>query len=232
MTDTTASRAMRAALAALLISASGLAHAQSVPIIQPGAPGKASKVLTAEQATKLAEASYTASDVAFMQHMILHHQQALDMAVLVKDRTKPRSWSTSLAASRRQADEIGFMKDWLSSPASLRKIPDEGPWRAHAPQMKGMASPDQMKALLLPRCEFDPIPDPDDRPSRRPVDMSKSCSTRMAPPRSRPVPVCQRHRHRTDRRDRADGQAAGRPFRRSSIRPCRRFDNAAKRSSI
>ena len=39
--------------------------------------------LTADQATKLAQASYTASDVAFMQHMIVHHEQAVEMAVLL-----------------------------------------------------------------------------------------------------------------------------------------------------
>ena len=64
-------RASGALLSALLLGTSGLALAQNVPIVQPGAPGQASKTLTAEQATKLAQASYTASDVTFMQHMIV-----------------------------------------------------------------------------------------------------------------------------------------------------------------
>ena len=71
MTDTATRAAARAVVAALLLSASGLAHAQSVPIVQPGAPGKASRTLSADEATKLAQASYTPSDVAFMQHMIV-----------------------------------------------------------------------------------------------------------------------------------------------------------------
>jgi uncharacterized protein (DUF305 family) len=158
MNDTTASRAMRAALAALMLSASGLAHAQSVPIIQPGAPGKASKVLTAQEATKLAEVSYTASDAQFMQHMILHHQQALDMAVLVKDRTNTKELvdiAGRIEAS--QADEIAFMKDWLTSrgePAQDPKMKGHGAHLHH--MMKGMASPDQMKALAAAKgVEFD-----------------------------------------------------------------------------
>ena len=75
MTDTAHRGAARAAFAALLLSTSGVAYAQTVQIVQPGAPGQASKTLTAEQAVKLAQASYTSSDAAFMQHMIVHHQQ-------------------------------------------------------------------------------------------------------------------------------------------------------------
>ena len=81
MINASSLRASGALFSALLLSASGVAYAQSVPIVQPGAPGQASKKLTAEEATKLAQSRYTASDVAFMQHMIVHHQQALDMAM-------------------------------------------------------------------------------------------------------------------------------------------------------
>ena len=114
MTDLTAARASRAVLAALLLSASGIAHAQSVPIVQPGAPGKASKTLSAEQATKLAQASYTAEDATFMQHMIVHHQQAVEMAKLVKDRTNtPEIVTIAGRIESSQADEITFMQTWL-----------------------------------------------------------------------------------------------------------------------
>ena len=82
MTKTLTLRAPGVLISALLLSTSGLAFAQNAGIVQPGAPGQASRTLTAEEATKLAQASYTASDVAFMQHMIVHHHQALDMAVM------------------------------------------------------------------------------------------------------------------------------------------------------
>jgi len=150
MTDTSAARTTRAAFAAaLLLSASGIAHAQSAQIVQPGAPGAASKTLTAEQATKLAQASYTPEDTGFMQHMIVHHGQALDMAKLVKDRTNnPDVVAAAGRIEASQADEIGFMKNWLAE----RGEPIEDPAMAgHGEHMhmmmKGMASPDEMKAL-------------------------------------------------------------------------------------
>ncbi|MDJ0642910.1 MAG: DUF305 domain-containing protein [Erythrobacter sp.] len=89
MTSTTTSmRGSRAILSAMLLGSSSLAFAQSAPqIVQPGAPGQASKVLTADEATQLASAKYTEADVMFMQGMIVHHQQAVEMSKLVKDRT-------------------------------------------------------------------------------------------------------------------------------------------------
>lgn len=158
MINASSLRASGALLSALLLSASGLAYAQSVPIVQPGAPGQASKKLTAEEATKLAQSSYTASDVAFMQAMIVHHQQALDMAVLVKDRTNTEDLvSIAGRIEGSQADEISFMKTWLKE----RGEPVEDPKMAgHAEHlhhmMKGMASPEAMKALAAAKgTEFD-----------------------------------------------------------------------------
>jgi uncharacterized protein (DUF305 family) len=158
MTDTAARTASRAAFAALLLSSSGIAHAQSAPIVQPGAPGKASKNLTAEQATKLAQASYTASDVIFMQHMIVHHQQAVEMALLVKDRTNTADllaiagWIES-----SQADEITFMKTWLKERGEPVEDPAMKGHGAHMHHMmQGMASPDQMTALAAAKgVDFD-----------------------------------------------------------------------------
>lgn len=158
MTDTAHRGAARAAFAALLLSTSGVAYAQTVQIVQPGAPGQASKTLTADQATKLAQASYTASDVAFMQHMIVHHQQAVEMAVLVKDCTNTADLlSIAGRIESSQADEIAFMKAWLSE----RGEPVEDPMmKGHGEHMhhmmKGMATPDQMKALAAAKgVEFD-----------------------------------------------------------------------------
>jgi hypothetical protein len=71
----------------LLLLAASSASAQEVPIVQPGAPGQKSARLTAEQAVKLADARYTVDDVVFMRDMIHHHDQAVQMAELVKDRT-------------------------------------------------------------------------------------------------------------------------------------------------
>ncbi len=158
MTDTATACAARAGFAALLLSASGLAMAQGVPIVKPGAPGQASKTLSAEEATRLAQASYTAEDVAFMQGMIVHHQQAVDMAKLVKDRTNTEELQTIAGRiESSQADEISFMQTWLKA----RGEPLEDPMmKGHAEHMhhmmKGMASPEALKALAAAKgTEFD-----------------------------------------------------------------------------
>ncbi len=149
MTDTATRRAARAGFAALLLSASGVAFAQAVPIVKPGAPGQASKTLSADEAVKLAQASYTPSDVAFMQHMIVHHQQAVDMARLVKDRTNTEELKTIAGRiESSQADEIAFMQTWLKErgePLEDPALAGHGEHMHH--MMQGMASPEDLKAL-------------------------------------------------------------------------------------
>ena len=88
-------------------------HAQA-PIVKPGAPGQASELIEADKATQIAGAPFTAADIRFMRDMIPHHQQALDMAALVADRTGQSSivdLATRIETSQR--DEIQFMEDWL-----------------------------------------------------------------------------------------------------------------------
>ncbi len=155
MINSASLRVSRAVLSALLLSASGIAVAQSALIVQPGAPGQASRTLTADEATKLAGSSYTAEDVAFMQGMMIHHRQAVDMAVLVKERTNTEELVTIAGRiESSQADEITFMKDWLAErgePATDAMMKDH----AHH-KMAGMASPDQMAALAAATgIEFD-----------------------------------------------------------------------------
>lgn len=159
MTATTASAARRALALALLASASGLgvaeaaraeaARSASPPIVQPGAPGQASRVLSAEEATRLASASFTPADVAFMQHMIVHHQQALDMAALVKARTNTTELlDIAGRIEAGQADEIAFMRDWLTKRGAPIADPALAGHGAHLHHMMaGMASQEEMKAL-------------------------------------------------------------------------------------
>ena len=84
------------------------------PIVQPGAPGNPSRLITAEQASDLAAISYTDGDVKFMQGMISHHAQALEMTMLLEDRTQ-RDVMRQLAQriDISQEDEIEMMQDWL-----------------------------------------------------------------------------------------------------------------------
>ncbi|MBT1451865.1 DUF305 domain-containing protein [Glaciecola sp. XM2] len=135
-------------------AATGLANAQEVPIVQPGAPGQASKTLTAQDAVKIADTSYTRDDVMFMQNMIPHHGQAVDMAVLVEDRTNNKDIIEIAGRIRKsQADEIAFMQDWLESRGENADIP-QGMHMDH--NHMGMATTAQMAELALAEgTEFD-----------------------------------------------------------------------------
>ena len=118
-----------------------------VPIIQPGAPGEPGRRISAEEATDLAGIQFSAADVKFMQGMITHHAQALEMTVLVAERTtrEPmRLVSQRIALS--QEDEIAMMQDWLRDRGL--EVPDLAAHHEHdAELMPGMATPEQMEAL-------------------------------------------------------------------------------------
>ena len=84
------------------------------PIIQPGAPGEPSREITAEEASDLAAIRHTDGDVKFMQGMISHHAQALELTALLETRTESnvmRQLAQRIDIS--QKDEIVMMQDWL-----------------------------------------------------------------------------------------------------------------------
>ena len=84
---------------------------ESSPILQPGAPGQQTKSISAEEATNIANSSYTAADVYFMQGMIVHHEQALTMSKLASQRTNsPAIVDLAGRIEGSQADKINFMK--------------------------------------------------------------------------------------------------------------------------
>ena len=53
------------------------------PIIKPGPPGGSVRELGPEEAIEIADTRYAPADVQFLQDMIPHHHQALEMAELV-----------------------------------------------------------------------------------------------------------------------------------------------------
>ena len=103
-----------AVLFALPLGAAGSSAIDSAPIVQPGPPGEDGQLLTAEQAVEITDTRYSPDDVVFMQNMIVHHQQAVDMALLVEARTN-RTELGDIAGRIKgsQSDEIGFMQGWL-----------------------------------------------------------------------------------------------------------------------
>lgn len=123
---------------------------QSPPIVQPGAPGESSKVLDREAVENLRQPGHTAADVTFMQGMIGHHAQAIEMTELLKTRTSSddmRKLAQRIEVS--QADEIKMMRDWLEMRGA--EVPGEHAHHAPGARMPGMLTADEMARLAAAR---------------------------------------------------------------------------------
>ena len=134
---------------------------QTPPIFQPGAPGAPSRVISAERAVELGRTTFTEDDVRFMQHMVVHHAQAVEMVELLRTRGADpvvRRLGERIALS--QEAEIALMRGWLSDRGQPETAADlhagHGAHAGHAmpdmaasdtPVMPGMLSPTQMQAL-------------------------------------------------------------------------------------
>jgi uncharacterized protein (DUF305 family) len=105
-------------------------------IVQPGAPGQPSKVLPSTTRASLPPRS--AKDVEFMQGMIMHHAQAVDMTAMIEARTGNKAVRLLGARIRQsQSDEMSFMRRWLTA----RGESDSMPMPAKN-DMPGMEMPD------------------------------------------------------------------------------------------
>lgn len=120
--------------------------AQSAPIVQPGAPGQPSLTIDANRAVDLSKVRFTPADVEFMQGMISHHAQAIEMTDLLKTRSE-RDVMRKLAEriDISQADEINMMQQWLVARGQI--APDQHAHHHEGMMMPGMLTPDQMAKL-------------------------------------------------------------------------------------
>src|SRR5579862_1465650 len=83
-------------------------------VVQPGAPGAPSKTLP--PSTRGTLPALSAADVEFMQGMILHHAQAVEMTAMIPSHTQNEALrSLGARISSSQTDEIKFMKRWLAA---------------------------------------------------------------------------------------------------------------------
>lgn len=129
-------------------------------VVQPGAPGQPTRKLPLSTTAALPPRS--AKDVEFMQGMIVHHAQAVEMVALMKDRTDNDALlRLGARISHTQAEEIGFMKRWLESRGE--KVSPMMPgmdmpghdMKGHH-MMPGMLTPKQMEELANAKgAEFD-----------------------------------------------------------------------------
>jgi uncharacterized protein (DUF305 family) len=119
-------------------------------VVQPGAPGQPTKTLPPSTRAKLPPSS--PADVQFMQHMITHHAQAVEMTALIESHTKNKDlYTLGARISRSQEDEIKFMKRWLTirgNPVSPAMHNMHGmDMSGHSMLMPGMLTTKQMEAL-------------------------------------------------------------------------------------
>jgi uncharacterized protein (DUF305 family) len=90
---------------------------------------------------------YTADDLAFLQHMIMHHQQAVDMGALMEGRAAhPELIRFAGLVADAQRAEIATMQGMLDLAAARGLTPPEHHMHGDPP-MAGMLSQAEMKAL-------------------------------------------------------------------------------------
>lgn len=135
-------------------------------VVQPGAPGKPTKSLPGDTRGILPPISR--ADVEFMQGMIMHHSQAVEMTALIQSHTENKDVrAIGAKISSSQADEIRMMQRWLaargqdtsmekSAAAEMPGMPGMDMSGNAMPLMPGMLSEEQMTALRKARdAEFD-----------------------------------------------------------------------------
>src|ERR1700735_1167056 len=129
-------------------------------VVQPGAPGKPSKTLP--PSTKATLPPRSQADVEFMQGMIMHHSQAVEMTALIASHTENKDLRLLGAKiSSSQSDEIKFMQRWLAArgePVSMAMpgMPDMDMSGQPMALMPGMLTAEQMDALRKAKgAEFD-----------------------------------------------------------------------------
>jgi len=155
---------MLLAAAAIFLAPSARAQqvdsAASPVVVQPGAPGKPSRTLP--PSTKGTLPPRSLADVEFMQGMIMHHSQAVEMTALISSHTENKDLrSLGARISSSQSDEIKFMQRWLAARGesvsmTMPGMPDMDKSGQPMALMPGMLTPEQMETLRKAKgAEFD-----------------------------------------------------------------------------
>jgi uncharacterized protein (DUF305 family) len=134
----------------------------NAPIVQPGAPGQSGRTLS-PAAARTPPRVPAEADIGFMQGMIHHHSQAVEMTALLRTRSHRKELQAlGKRISISQSDEMKYMKQWLEDrgqPVSPMHGPMDhsggmkgmgsmsGMDMGAMPMMPGMLTPQQMKAL-------------------------------------------------------------------------------------
>src|SRR5437588_1575176 len=145
---------------------------QGTPVVvQPGAPGEPTRTLPPASRAKLPPP--TPADVQFMQGMIMHDAQAVEMTALIASHTENKDLRLLGARiSHSQSEEIKFMQRWREGRGKPTSLPMQDmrgmamsmpgmsgmDMSSHPMLMPGMLTPKQMEALKKAKgAEFDQL---------------------------------------------------------------------------
>jgi uncharacterized protein (DUF305 family) len=124
-------------------------------VVQPGAPGQPTRTLP--PSTRATLPPLSSADVQFMQGMIMHHAQAVEMTALIESHTTNKDLRLLGARiSHSQSEEIKFMKRWLEARGEPTSLPmkNMGGMDMSMPGMSGMDMSQQpmlMPGMLTPK---------------------------------------------------------------------------------
>lgn len=148
-----AAAALLAALPACSGEPAAPAPVSTAPVVVPGRPGEENRTFAPGESAPAAPApSANAADVRFVQDMILHHRQAVDMSLLAPSRAGSDAVKRLAARINDvQELEIGTMTRWLRDQG--QRVPDH---HAAHQGMPGMATPEQLDRLRAAKgADFD-----------------------------------------------------------------------------
>ena len=118
-------------------------QAPPVRVVLPGKPGESAQVTDSDHVRAPDGSTYSTIDVAFVQMMIVHHAQALEMAALAPKRAgNPTLRNLADRISAAQRPEMDWLRAWLKA----RNQAESDPSHDHD-TMPGMQSATDMAAL-------------------------------------------------------------------------------------
>lgn len=112
-------------------------------VVVPGRPGESSEVTLSDRVKAPDGPTYNGIDTTFVQMMIVHHGQAIEMAGLARQRAanvELRALADRISAA--QAPEVAYLRKWLRD----RRLPETDPSHDHS-TMPGMQTPADMTTL-------------------------------------------------------------------------------------
>jgi uncharacterized protein (DUF305 family) len=118
-----------------------------VPVIVPGRPGESASVVPADRLPPAGGVGYNSLDAWFVQMMIPHHQQALELAALAPDRAAdPRIRAIAERITVAQGPEIAVLRSWLRQRGLTESGGNSSGDHDHGPA-SGMHPPEAIRAL-------------------------------------------------------------------------------------